>query len=252
MKLATALVVSCCVAAAASARAEDAEVLIGASPEACAAERARKPPRAQLGPSRQVGAVLGWLASSTCRQYLIASALLGRALPLEPTLTAAELERMLPVLLAGARLTSRAYAVTRITQSTLEGQLSGNATEAPPEPAPALGIRCRERGHCSLPRASLDRLLGNSAELTRQARIVPAVRDAAPLGFKLYAIRPGSIYAQLGLENGDTVIAINGQPLATPDQALQLYERLRGATHVTITLERRGVAEVVEIEIVGP
>lgn len=59
--------------------------------------------------------------------------------------------------------------------------------------------------------------------VARAARIVPSVRDGKPHGFKLYAIRPGSIYVVLGLRNGDTITAVNGDDITTPDKALRIY-----------------------------
>lgn len=58
------------------------------------------------------------------------------------------------------------------------------------------------------------------------ARIVPAIKDGKPLGFKLYAIRPGSPYALLGLANGDTITSVNGQPITTSDEARAAYQKL--------------------------
>ena len=49
-------------------------------------------------------------------------------------------------------------------------------------------------------------------------------------GFKLYAIRPSSVYAKIGLTNGDTLSAINGLELTTADKALEVYTKLREAT----------------------
>ena len=76
----------------------------------------------------------------------------------------------------------------------------------------------------------------------RGARIVPAVKDGKPDGFKLYAVRPDSLLAALGLHNGDTVTAINGHLLGTPDHVLELYDRLRDAKVFTVTITRAGAS----------
>jgi general secretion pathway protein C len=46
--------------------------------------------------------------------------------------------------------------------------------------------------------------------VAKGARVVPAVKNGKPDGFKLYAIRPSSVYSKLGLTNGDTIQSING------------------------------------------
>jgi general secretion pathway protein C len=73
-------------------------------------------------------------------------------------------------------------------------------------------------------------------------RVVPSVKDGRPNGFKLYAIRPGSLFALNGLENGDTVRSINGMDMSSPDRALEVYTKLRNASHLSVQVERRGSA----------
>jgi len=72
------------------------------------------------------------------------------------------------------------------------------------------------------------------------ARFVPSVRDGKPNGFKVYAIRPSSLFGKIGMQNGDTIKSINGNEMSTPDQALSLYTKLRSASHLTLSIERRG------------
>ncbi|HOX42451.1 MAG TPA: hypothetical protein PK668_02585 [Myxococcota bacterium] len=76
--------------------------------------------------------------------------------------------------------------------------------------------------------------------LASQARIVPALKDGKPNGFKLFAIRPGSLHAELGIMNGDVIQSVNGIELSSPEQALEAYTRLRTASELVVQLERRG------------
>ena len=104
--------------------------------------------------------------------------------------------------------------------------------------------------HYEVPRSTLDRLLANPDAYAQQARIVPAIRNGQPDGFKLYAVRPGSLWATVGLTNGDTLRAINGEELSTPDHALVVYAKLKAATEIEILVGRRGgVEETIVITI---
>lgn len=105
--------------------------------------------------------------------------------------------------------------------------------------------------HYEVPRATVERLLANTDAFARQARIVPAFRNGQPDGFKLYAIRPGSLWATIGVRNGDTIQAINGHALTTGDAALDAYVKVRDATTVELALRRGrgGAAEVVTITV---
>lgn len=94
--------------------------------------------------------------------------------------------------------------------------------------------------NCTIERALVDKALSNTAALGSMARFVPSVRDGKPNGFKVYAIRPSSLFGKIGLQNGDTIKNINGNEMSTPDQALQLYTKLRSASHLSLQVERRG------------
>ena len=82
-------------------------------------------------------------------------------------------------------------------------------------------------------------MLANPMEVARGARVVPAMKNGKASGFKLYAVRPTSIFAKLGLENGDTIVRVNGFDLTTADKALEVYTKLRDASTIQIDLERR-------------
>jgi hypothetical protein len=104
--------------------------------------------------------------------------------------------------------------------------------------------------HYTIPKASIDQLLANPDTFARQARIVPAITNGQPLGFKLYAIRPNSLWLALGLASGDTLRSVNGIALSTPDKALQLYGTLKDATELQIlVLRRTGIEETLVITI---
>ena len=101
------------------------------------------------------------------------------------------------------------------------------------------GVSCSGNS-CTIDRALVEKLLANTTMLATSARFVPSIKDGKPNGFKLYAIRPQSIFGRIGLQNGDTIKAINGSEMTTPDAALGLYTKLRNASHLSVQVERRG------------
>jgi general secretion pathway protein C len=98
-------------------------------------------------------------------------------------------------------------------------------------------------------RSLVEKVLANPASVARGARIVPSIKDGKANGFKLYAIRPSSVYAKIGLKNGDTLHAINGYDLSTPDKALEVYTKLREASNLTVSVTRRGKTETLNYSI---
>jgi len=127
----------------------------------------------------------------------------------------------------------------------------------PPPPAAPSGdgldvnpnqVKCNGN-NCTIERALVEKALANTAALATAARFVPSIKDGKPNGFKLYAIRPNSIFGKIGLQNGDTVKGINGNDMSTPDQALALYSKLRSASHLSVQIERRGEAQTMDYTI---
>ena len=110
------------------------------------------------------------------------------------------------------------------------------------------GVNC-SGNNCTVDRSLVEKLLQNTTMLATSARFVPSIKDGKPNGFRLYAIRPNSIFAKIGLQNGDTIKGINGNDMTTPDAALALYSKLRNASHLSVQVERRGAMETMDYTI---
>jgi general secretion pathway protein C len=102
------------------------------------------------------------------------------------------------------------------------------------------GVKKIDDNNYEIDKALIDKVLANPMGVAKGARVVPAVKNGKPDGFKLYAIRPNSVYAKLGLQNGDTLQSINGFELTTADKALEVYTKLREATALQVDVTRRG------------
>ncbi len=122
----------------------------------------------------------------------------------------------------------------------------GVAPMPPRAPAPAAaggrmeGVRQLADNRYEIDRSVLDSTLGDLNKVATQARIVPSFENGAANGFKLFSIQPGSLYASIGIENGDVVQRVNGYELNSPEKALELYQKLKESGHVTIQLKRGG------------
>lgn len=143
----------------------------------------------------------------------------------------------------------------------IELGVAARADAAEPEPAPSPetrrphviegatdAIAC-ERQQCTVERAFVDRLLANPGLLKGQGRVVPAIQGGETQGYKLYGIRPGSLPKLLGLKNGDLITQVNGTELDSLDAVMELYGKLRNASHLSVTILRKGKAVHKEVEI---
>lgn len=110
-------------------------------------------------------------------------------------------------------------------------------------------INCPNENTCTVDRAFVEKLMANPVLLAKQARIVPKQKDGEIQGYKLYGIRRGSLPKLLGLKNGDMVTAVNGEELKSMDKAMALYTKLRRASNLSVSIERKGKTVTKEIQI---
>jgi len=102
------------------------------------------------------------------------------------------------------------------------------------------GIKKLDESNYEIDKSLIEKVLLNPMAIAKGARVVPSMKNGKPDGFKLYAIRPSSAFAKLGLTNGDTLQSINGFELTSADKALEVYTKLREATSLEVEVTRRG------------
>ncbi len=91
--------------------------------------------------------------------------------------------------------------------------------------------------------------LNNINQLLTQIRVVPNFTDGKPDGFKVFAIRPNSIFAKIGLKNGDVIREINGRDITSPDKAFQAFQELKDESNLSVEISRRGQRRTLNYEI---
>ncbi len=86
----------------------------------------------------------------------------------------------------------------------------------------------------------LDRQLGNLSGLLQQAKAVPYVDNGRQLGFQMVKIKPGSVFEDLGLQQEDVIVAVNGVSVRNNREALAAYRQFRSAAAFQLLLLRGG------------
>ena len=113
-------------------------------------------------------------------------------------------------------------------------------TASAPKSTLGEGIKKTGENEYSIERGEIDKTLSNLNSIAMQARIVPSFKNGEANGFKLFAIRPGSLYSKIGIQNGDIIHKINGFSMNSPDKALEVYQKLKSARSIDVELTRRG------------
>lgn len=120
-------------------------------------------------------------------------------------------------------------------------------------PAPREATR-DEQPHGPASSARLHREEAESAVLgpshfMRQVRIRPHFQEGQPGGFLIYRLDPDSVFAEMGLQNGDVITAVNGEPITTTQEASDFYDALAEGGEVVLEVQRGEETQEILVEI---
>jgi type II secretion system protein C len=84
-------------------------------------------------------------------------------------------------------------------------------------------------------RGELQNLATNPSALFSQARILPKYEGGQMVGVQVSGIKPGSWFEQAGIQNGETITAVNGAAIGADGAPMLFREITQGsATRVTV------------------
>ena len=98
-------------------------------------------------------------------------------------------------------------------------------------------------------RRELESTVANINEVFTQARAVPFFENGKTVGFRVFAIKPGSVFEKIGLQNGDVINRVNGVELTDPTKAISLFTELQNEGHIAVDLQRNKQAKNFSYEI---
>jgi general secretion pathway protein C len=111
------------------------------------------------------------------------------------------------------------------------------------------GIKRVSKNRYLIDEARVESALANVNRLMTQIRVVPNLRGGRGQGWKVFAIRPNSIFADVGLKNGDVIQRVNGRNISSMKEAYQAFQDLRDARDLNVEILRRGRRQTLNYEI---
>lgn len=111
------------------------------------------------------------------------------------------------------------------------------------------GIYKKSENEFEIAREKLDATLADMNNVLKQARAVPYIVNGQTQGFKIFAIRPRSVYRELGIRNGDIIERVNTQDLNSIESVLEMFQTLKSDNSFTIDLKRRGKKQTFTYEV---
>jgi len=106
--------------------------------------------------------------------------------------------------------------------------------------AQAGGVRKVAPNNYAIERSTVNSSVQNMARLFTEIRAVPVIQNGASNGFRLTEIQSGSIFQQIGLQDGDVLTTVSGQRVNDPAKAMQMLSTLQSRSNITLNLLRNG------------
>lgn len=114
------------------------------------------------------------------------------------------------------------------TKLTMTG--SGRSTQQ--------GADASQKAVGSVSEEEIARAVPNYMDMVRTIRIRPYLEAGRPWGVLVYNIDPQSVFAKMGLADGDIIKAVNGEELKTPRDTIEFYDAIREGGTVTLAVKR--------------
>lgn len=102
------------------------------------------------------------------------------------------------------------------------------------------GIKKLSPNRYVINRGTLNDNLSNMSRLFTEIRAVPNFQNGATSGYTLSEIEAGSIFQEIGLQDGDVLTAVDGQAVNDPLKAMTLLQTVRDRPSITVNLTRNG------------
>ncbi|MEW6168587.1 MAG: type II secretion system protein GspC [Pseudomonadota bacterium] len=94
-----------------------------------------------------------------------------------------------------------------------------------------------------------EQIMTDPTKASTYLRVQPATVNGQQRGYRIYPGRERDAFQQLGLRPGDLVTSVNGVQLDDNQKALQLLGELSQATAVTLTIERGGQVQTLNLSL---
>jgi general secretion pathway protein C len=92
-----------------------------------------------------------------------------------------------------------------------------------------------------LSRATINKHTADLSTLLMQASTVPRRKANGDIEcYVLTSFQPNSIFADLGVQQGDCIKSVNGEPIDSPAKAMEIYNTLKNSSTIKLTVESDG------------
>jgi general secretion pathway protein C len=141
---------------------------------------------------------------------------------------------------SAVRQTSRRTRTGRSARSSRSSRSSRSARRSvePADRGLSGRIERLAEDRFAVQRSQIDEVVRNPSALLSQASIAPEYDDGGGmLGLKVRAIKPGSVFEQVGIENDDVIVEFNGVAIDGPEPMARVMKDLGSSDELNFVLQ---------------
>lgn len=97
-----------------------------------------------------------------------------------------------------------------------------------------------ENINISIKRSLIDESMKDINGLMSQVRMRPHFTGGNADGILLYGIKQNSMFKDMGIQNGDIIMGVDGKEITSVDDAISLYDRLKNSSDLKMQIRRSG------------
>jgi general secretion pathway protein C len=110
-------------------------------------------------------------------------------------------------------------------------------------------VRVVDETHRIVSKETLTRYMSDMDAIGKNIGIREVRKNGKINGFAVTYIKHGSVFSKLGLKRGDTIVAVNGEPLDSYKSAFEAYKSAAEAVDMTLTIKRGNQTMELEYEV---
>jgi general secretion pathway protein C len=138
----------------------------------------------------------------------------------------------------------------RALASKRNGRSRGRPSRAPKPKTPSEKVKRLDDDRFQVKRDDVDEVMENPTNLFSQARILPKYEEGAMVGLQINAIKPGSLFEEIGIQSGDVITKLNGITIDNPQESAKVLTEFAEAESFTVDVERGdGSSDTLEFRI---
>jgi general secretion pathway protein C len=126
------------------------------------------------------------------------------------------------------------------------GRVSGASPSMARTPRLPVSARPRE---IAVKSEHIAEAMANIGDLINQATFRPHIENGQPAGISITRIKPNAIFRRLRLRNGDIITGVNGSPIESVEDAVQVFETISDSPSIQLDIKRRGREQTLEYRI---